>query len=71
MEAKIGNERWNECNKCLPHERKEGLGTVSEHVTVELSDGRIAKDWLINGKWVIHCKNNGGAYPVKWKNDGF
>lgn len=59
---------WIECKNKLPPERKEGIGTVSDKVTVELSDGRIATDWLINGRWVIHCKTNGGAYPVRWKN---
>ena len=58
---------WKDCRKQMPLERIEGCGTVSDRVVVELSDGRITTDWLINGKWVIHCKTNGGAYPVKWK----
>lgn len=58
---------WIECEVEMPPERHEGIGTVSEKVEVELSDGRMSKDWLLNGKWVVHCKNNGGAYPVRWK----
>lgn len=58
---------WVDCEARLPEQKPKGLGTYSEKVTVELSDGRITEDWLINGKWVIHCKNNGGAYPIRWK----
>lgn len=61
---------WIECTIKLPPERFEGIGTVSDQVTVELSDGRIETDWLINGKWVVFCKNNGGAYPVRWRKNG-
>ena len=61
---------WIECKTKLPSEHYEGIGTVSDRVIVELSDGRIETDWLINGKWVIFCKNNGGAYPVRWKENG-
>ena len=59
---------WIDCEKELPPQRVEGECTLSDRVTVELSDGRIAEDWLINGKWVIYCKNNGSSYPVRWKN---
>ena len=58
---------WIDCEKELPPQKHEGIGKYSDRVAVELSDGRIAEDWLINGKWVVHCKNNGGAYPVRWK----
>ena len=58
---------WIDCDEEMPTELKEGIGTYSDRVEVELSDGRITTDWLINGKWVIHCKNNGGAYPVRWR----
>lgn len=58
---------WIDCEDKLPPEKYEGEGSYSVRVKVELSDGRITEDWLINGKWVIHCKNNGGAYPVRWK----
>ena len=58
---------WIDCDKEMPTERKKGIGTYSDRVEVELSDGRITTDWLINGKWVIHCKNNGGAYPMRWR----
>ena len=64
---RLNNSEWIECKNQMPPERQEGCGMVSELVVVELTDGRIATDWLINGRWVIHCKNNGGAYPVRWK----
>lgn len=59
-------EKWHNCKIELPSEKQDGIGTVSDRVTVELSDGRIETDWLINGRWVVFCKNNGGAYPVRW-----
>ena len=58
---------WINCEDEMPKERQEGCGTVSDKVSVELSDGRIETDWLINGRWVIFCKQNGGAYPIRWK----
>lgn len=60
-------EKSNEWNDGLPPEKKVGQGTCSEMCIVQLSDGRLAEDWLINGKWVVHCKRNGGVYPVRWK----
>lgn len=57
----------NEWKEGLPPEIKKGVGTYSEMVDVELSDGTIAEDFLINGKWVTYCKKNGGVYPVRWK----
>ena len=54
---------WNEG---MPPEKKEGVGTFSDMCIVELSDGTLSEDFLINGKWVVHCKKNGGAYPVRW-----
>lgn len=58
---------WVDCEERLPKQIPKGNGSYSEKVTVELSDGRIAEDWLINGRWVVHCKKNGGAYPIRWK----
>lgn len=58
---------WMDCNDRLPEEVKEGVGTHSKEVEVLLSNGEISSDWLINGKWVIYCKKNGGAYPIKWR----
>ena len=58
---------WIECEDMLPDEYIEGFGTYSDRVEVELSDGEITTDWLINGKWVVHCRKNGGAYPVRWR----
>lgn len=58
---------WMDCNDRLPEEVKEGVGTHSKEVEVLLSNGEISSDWLINGKWVIYCKKNGGAYPLKWR----
>ena len=58
---------WIDCEITLPHQEPKGNGRCSEMVLVELSDGTIDKDWLINYEWVIHCKKNGGAYPVRWK----
>lgn len=58
---------WIDCNVELPQQKAEGSGRFSSMVMVELSDGTISKDWLINDKWTIHCKKNGGAYPVRWK----
>lgn len=59
--------KWVDCDVSLPAQKNEGCGKCSEMVVVELSDGSISKDWLINDKWTIHCKKNGGAYPVRWK----
>lgn len=58
---------WIDCRYRMPDQTKQGKGSFSKMVTVLLSDGTISEDWLINGKWVIHCKNSGGAYPVKWR----
>mgnify|MGYP006052993613 CR=1 FL=1 len=59
---------WVGCDKVMPEEVKDGNGSRSKVVSVMLSDGTEDEDWLINGKWVIHCKKNGGAFPVKWRN---
>ena len=58
---------WIDCKDRKPEERVEGCGTVSDRVRVLLTDGRIATDWLINGRWVIHCERESSIYPVKWK----
>lgn len=58
---------WIVCEDRMPDEENIGCGTTSKTVDVILSDGREAEDWLINGKWTIFCKKNGGAYPVKWR----
>lgn len=58
---------WIDCDERMPEQKQDGNGTVSETVKVLLSDGTESEDWLINGKWVVHCKKNGGAYPVKWR----
>lgn len=60
-------EIWTDCEKKLPDQKKDGEGSFSESVKVMLSDGIESEDWIINGKWVVHCKKNGGAYPVKWR----
>lgn len=60
---------WIACDVSLPEQKKQGNGQCSEMVIVELTDGTIDHDWLINYEWVIHCKKNGGAYPVRWKNE--
>lgn len=59
---------WIDCDVSLPTQIKYGTGKYSKMVIVELSDGTTSKDWLINDKWTVHCKKNGGAYPVRWKN---
>lgn len=58
---------WISCKDKLPEQKRNGMGTSSKEVEVLLSNGTISSDWLINGRWVIHCKNSGGAYPVKWR----
>lgn len=58
---------WIDCSVSLPQQKQYGTGKYSQIVVVELSDGMISKDWLINDKWTVHCKKNGGAYPVRWK----
>lgn len=58
---------WIDCDISLPEQKLHGTGKYSQIVIVELSDGTISKDWLINDKWTVHCKKNGGAYPVRWK----
>lgn len=60
-------KNWIDCAKELPEQKPRGNGKHSEMVWVKLSDGTVAKDWLINDKWTIHCKTNGGAYPIGWK----
>lgn len=47
---------WIDCEKELPPQRVEGECTLSDRVTVELSDGRIAEDWLINGLISIYTE---------------
>lgn len=54
-------KEWIDCDVSLPPQKNEGAGRCSEMVVVELSDGTIAQDWLINDKWTIHCKKNGSA----------
>ena len=61
-------EVWIDCDVSLPPEHKEGNGTVSDNVRVILNTGKESEDYLINGRWVWHCKlDNVGGYPVKWK----
>ena len=60
-------EEWVNCDDQMPEETVEGQGTMSERVTVLLTDGTISTDWLINGRWVIHCKRENTRYPIKWK----
>lgn len=60
---------WISCEERLPEETQEGACTVSKIVEVELSDGSFDRDWLINGRWVIYCKNSCRVYPVKWKEE--
>ena len=59
---------WIDCEDRLPEEFAEGIGRHSKEVEVMLSNGTISSDWLVNGKWVIYCKKNGGVYPIKWRN---
>lgn len=58
---------WIDCDKALPKEIPKGIGTYSERVEVMLKNGEISEDWLINGKWVLHCKREVSNYPVKWR----
>lgn len=58
---------WIDCSDRLPEQKQDGNGTVSETVKVILSDGTESEDWLINGRWVIHCKRENQRYPVKWR----
>lgn len=57
---------WISCDERLPEETQQGQCKVSEVVDVQLSDGSYAKDWIINGKWVVYCKNSCKVYPIKW-----
>lgn len=59
--------KWISCKEKLPKERQEGIGTVSDMVEVLLDTGEKDEDWLINHKWVLHCKLDSGGYPVKWR----
>lgn len=62
------NECWIKCSDRLPPERPEGSGSVSDSVIVLLSNGKETDDFLINGRWVFHCKlDNVGGYPVAWR----
>lgn len=61
---------WIDCEERLPGEVIDGNGSFSDEVEVLLSDGTISTDWLICSKWVVHCKKNGGAFPIKWKKKG-
>ena len=58
---------WLDCEKQLPKQKAEGSGRYSVIVDVILSDGTKSEDWLINDNWVIYCKKNGGAFPIKWR----
>lgn len=57
---------WVNCDERMPKETRQGQCMVSEMVDIELSDGTFTKDCLINGKWVIYCKNSCKIYPIKW-----
>ena len=59
--------KWIDCETQMPNETYDGSGSYSREVDVILSDGTQSTDWLINGKWVVHCRKNGGPYPVKWR----
>lgn len=60
---------WIDVTDRLPESRSEGKGTVSDVVEVLLTNGKITNDFLINGRWVWHCKlDNVGGYPIKWRN---
>ena len=59
--------KWISCKEKLPKERQEGIGTVSDMVEVLLNTGEEDEDWLINHKWVLHCKLDSEGYPVKWR----
>lgn len=58
---------WIDCDKEMPKEQKRGIGTYSERVDVILTNGELSEDWLINSKWVLHCKRDTNNYPVKWR----
>lgn len=59
---------WIKCEDRLPTEKKKGNGTYSDSVKVLLSNGKEDEDFLINSKWVWHCKlDNVGGYPVAWR----
>ena len=67
QELNMGN-KWIKCTERMPTERKEGNGTCSENVKVLLNTGKEDTDFLINGKWVWHCRlDKIGGYPVAWK----
>jgi len=61
------NSNWIDCDAQMPEQKPKGTGIYSEMVDVILSNGARSEDWLINDKWTIHCKKNGGAFPVMWR----
>ena len=58
---------WILCKDGLPDEETRGEATISKPCIVELTDGTVTEDWLINHRWVINCKDSGSPYPVKWR----
>lgn len=59
---------WISVDERLPEQEERDGGLVSRVVKVLLNTGEESEDWLINGRWVLYCKNNiGGEYPTAWK----
>lgn len=58
---------WILCKNRMPDEETRGEATISKPCIVELTDGTVTEDWLINHRWVINCKDSGSPYPVKWR----
>lgn len=56
----MNDEQWVDCSERLPDH--------GETVQVYLNNGKITDDFIINGRWVWHCKlDNIGGYPIKWR----
>ena len=59
---------WISVEDRLPEQHHQNNGLVSHSVEVLLNTGEITDDFLINGRWVWHCKqDNVGGYPIKWR----
>lgn len=60
--------KWINCTDQMPKENNYGSGTKSNVVEVLLDNKNEDEDWLINGKWVMHCRiDSTGGYPVAWR----
>ena len=58
---------WIDVSESMPATYPCDSGMKSDSVEVMLDTGKITDDYLLNGRWVWHCKSEGTGYPIKWR----